>query len=324
MLVTGASGFVGTALVRALASRRNMDVVAAVRSNVSKGSTSADLMSAGPAAAVHQSDARNIAVGDISGPIDWTAALDGVHSVVHLAARVHVMQEVAHDPLAEFRRVNVDATLRLARQASANGVKRFVFLSSIKVNGESGVFTEQDTPAPADAYGISKCEAEAALRDLARTTQMELVIVRPPLVYGPGVKANFRALVRMVQRGVPLPLGAINNRRSFVALDNLVDLLMVCVQHPSAAGQTFFVSDGHDLSTTELLKQIGIALEKPARLLPVPAWFLSAAFAITGRSGLRERLLGTLAVDVSKARDLLQWSPPLTVGEGLRRTVRAL
>ena len=245
--------------------------------------------------------------------------------VIHTAARVHVMNEMASDPLVAFRMANVEATLNLARKAAAVGVKRFVFISSVKVNGEftppGRAFTEADAPNPQDAYGLSKHEAEQGLRQLATDTGMEVVIIRPPLVYGPGVKANFAALMRAVQRGWPLPLGAVHNQRSLVALDNLVDFIVTCISHPQAANQTFLVSDGQDLSTTELVRGMAHAAGVPARLLPMPVWALQAGATLLGKGDAVQRLCGNLQVDISKARSLLGWMPPVSVEEGLRRAV---
>jgi nucleoside-diphosphate-sugar epimerase len=203
-------------------------------------------------------------------------------------------------------------------------VKRFVFVSSVKVNGERGLYTEADPPAPEDAYGISKHEAEVALRVIAKDTGMEVVIIRPPLVYGPGVRANFLALMRAVSRGIPLPLGAIDNRRSLVALSNLVDFIVACIVDPAAANETFLVSDGEDLSTADLIRRLAGAMGRPARLFPVPESVLNLGAALVGRRDIAQRLLGTLQVDISKARRLLGWEPPITVGEGLRLAVTAL
>jgi nucleoside-diphosphate-sugar epimerase len=248
-----------------------------------------------------------------------------VNVIVHLAARVHVMHDTATDPLAAFRAVNVDGTLNLARQAAATGVKRFVFISSVKVNGESTqferAFTEADAPNPQDAYGQSKHEAEQGLRQLSAATGMEVVIIRPPLVYGPAVKANFAALMRAVQRRWPLPLGAVRNQRSLVALDNLVDFIFTCITRPQAANQTFLVSDGQDLSTTELVRVMAQAAWVPARLLPVPVWALQAGATLLGKGDAVHRLCGNLQVDISKARSLLGWVPPVSVEEGLRRAM---
>ena len=261
-------------------------------------------------------------VGEINVATDWGSALRDVNVIVHLAARVHVMHDTATDPLTAFRTVNVNGTLNLARQAAAAGVKLFVFISSVKVNGESTqprrAFTEADAPKPQDAYGQSKHEAEQGLRQLSADTGMEVVIIRPPLVYGPGVKANFAALMHAVQRGWPLPLGAVHNQRSLVALDNLVDFIVTCITHPQAANQTFLVSDGQDLSTTELVRGMAQAAGVPARLLPVPVWALLAGASLLGKGDAVQRLCGNLQVDMSQARSLLGWLPPVSVEEGLR------
>ena len=215
-------------------------------------------------------------------------------------------------------------TLNFARQAASAGVNRFVFLSSIKVNGEQTQFgqryTPNDTPNPSDPYGISKCEAEEGLRRIAEETGMEVVIIRPPLVYGPGVKANFLSMMRWLSKGVPLPLGAIRNQRSLVALDNLLDFIHTCLDHPAAANQTFLVSDGEDISTTDLLRRLAHALNVPARLLPVPQGLLEWGAKMLGRGDLSQRLCASLQVDISKARTLLGWQPPVTVDMALRRT----
>lgn len=308
ILVTGASGFVGSAVLHRLDGAGQ-----AVRGAYRHGVPSL------PASA------QGVSVGDLGAAQDWRAALDGVDAVVHTAARVHVMQDAATDALAEYRRVNVEGTLNLARQAAAAGVRRFVFLSSVKVNGEATVAREQfhadDAPAPQDAYGMSKWEAEQGLREIAAQTGMAVVIIRPPLVYGPGVRANFAAMMRWLFRGMPLPLGAVTrNRRSLVALDNLVDLIVTCLSHPAAANQTFLVSDGEDLSTADLLKRMGLALGRPARLFPVPSVLLWAGATVLGRQGVCQRLCGSLQVDITKTRQVLGWSPPVNVDEGLRST----
>jgi nucleoside-diphosphate-sugar epimerase len=308
--VTGASGFVGAAVCNALHSR-GFGVRGTVRS-LSSVSAIAGF--------------EHLAIGNFDASSDWTTALAGVDCVIHSAARVHVMNEFSADPLAEFRRVNVASTLNLAQQAAAAGVLRFVFVSSVKVNGEETLpgqaFTESDAPAPLDPYGQSKHEAELGLRQLAVDTGMEVVIVRSPLVYGPGVKANFAALMRAVQRGWPLPLGAVHNQRSLVALDNLVDLIVTCLHHPAAANQTFLASDGQDLSTAELVRGMARATGVPARLWPVPVWALQGAAGALGKGAAVQRLCGNLQVDISKARNLLGWVPPVGVDEGLRRAVR--
>lgn len=262
-------------------------------------------------------------VEGLTGEIDWGQVLKGQHVVIHAAARAHVMREEAVDPLVEYRKVNVEGTLNLARQALDAGVRRFIYLSSIKVNGESTPldqpFSAEDDPSPEDAYGVSKMEAEQGLKELCHETGMELVIIRPPLVYGPGVKGNFASMIKLVGKGLPLPLGSVHNKRSLVALDNLVDLIATCIDHPGAANQVFLVSDGHDLSTTELLKGVGAAMGKPARLVPVPPSLLMLTASVLGRKAVAQRLLGSLQVDISRARDVLGWQPPMTVDEGLRR-----
>ncbi len=307
LLITGVTGFVGTAVC-----------------------AQAIHLGLGVNGAVHRcrhtpNGIRTFVVGDIDSATDWTDGLQDVGTVVHLAARVHVMHDTAANPLAAFRSVNVDGMSNLARQAAASGVKRFVFISSVKVNGEATqrgqAFNEADMPAPEDAYGVSKHEAEQGLRQIAADTGMEVVIIRAPLVYGPGVKANFAALMHAVQRGWPLPLGAVNNQRSFVALDNLVDLIVTCLTHPRAANETFLVSDGQDLSTTELVRGMARAAGVPARLLPVPVLALQAGGRLLGKADAVQRLCGNLQVDISKTRELLGWVPPVTVDEGLRRAM---
>ena len=268
--------------------------------------------------------AEAFAIGSLSSYTDWTVALKDVEQVVHLAARVHVMNDKSSDPLAEFRRVNVEGTAALARQAAVAGVRRFVFLSSVKVNGElteAGLpFTADDVPAPEDPYGVSKHEAEQLLRQITVETDMEVVIIRPPLVYGPGVKANFESMMRWLVRGVPLPLAAVNeNRRSLVALDNLVDLIVTCLNHPAAANQTFLVSDGEDLSTAQLLKRMGAAMGQPARLFYLPLTLLKLGASVLNRQGIYQRLCGSLQLDIAKTRQLLGWTPLVSVDEGLRR-----
>jgi nucleoside-diphosphate-sugar epimerase len=268
---------------------------------------------------------ESIALGCVPADADGATVLGKADVLVHLAARVHVMRDTAVDALAAFRAVNVQGTLNLARQASASGVKRFVFISSVKVNGEAThkgrPFTAEDLAAPQDAYGISKMEAEQGLRQIAAETGLEVVIIRPTLVYGPGVKANFAALMRAVQRGYPLPLGAVHNQRSLVALDNLVDFIITCITHPQAANQSFLVSDGQDLATTELVRGMAQAAGVPARLLPVPVWALQAGASLLGKGDVVQRLCGNLQIDASKARSVLGWVPPVSVEEGLRRAM---
>ncbi len=307
-LVTGGTGFIGTALLVRLSSI-GIQCVAAVRHQQELG-----------LAGVIQTE-----IGEVTLQAQWAKALYGVDTVVHLAARVHVISDSLLNPIAEFRRINVQNTLVLARQAAALGVKRFIFVSSVKVNGEStpvGVpFLADGLNFPVDPYGISKMEAEQGLREIASQTGLEVVIIRPPLVYGPGVKANFAALMRAVQRGWPLPFGSVHNQRSLVALDNLVDFIVVCMTHPQAANQTFLVSDGQDLSTNELVRGLAHASGVPARLLPVPVWAMRVAGVFFGKSGAIQRVTGNLQVDISKANRLMGWVPPVSVEEGLRRAV---
>jgi UDP-glucose 4-epimerase len=256
---------------------------------------------------------------------DWGLGLQGCYSVIHCAARVHVMKDKVADPLNAYREVNVGGTLNLARQAAAAGVGRFICLSSIKVNGEAThygcPFTPNDLAAPQDPYGISKHEAEVGLREIARTTGMQVVIIRPTLAYGKGAKGNFKSLMSLVARGLPLPLGSINNFRSFVGIDNLVDFIVTCLEHPAAANETFLVSDGEDLSTPDLIRRMARAMNRPARLLSVPVWALKAGASLLGKGDAVQRLCGNLQVDISKARSLLGWVPPVSVDEGLRRAV---
>lgn len=306
ILLTGVSGFVGRAVSLSLKQHRSVRV--ALR----------QLNSAIP-------QGVEVIQASLSPEQDWFSALSDVSVVIHCAARVHVMKEEAADPLADFRRVNVYGTLGLARQAAEAGVQRFVFVSSVKVNGEHTLlgnpFSGDQLPSPADPYGISKREAEDGLRVLANETGMEVVIIRPPLVYGPGVKANFLAMMKWLSRGVPLPLGGITeNRRSLVALENLVDLIVTCIDHPAAANQTFLVSDGEDLSTAGLLLRMGNALGHPARLIPVPPKLLIYGAKLIGRPGIAQRLCGSLQVDISKTKELLGWSPQVSVDEALRKT----
>ena len=313
-LVTGGNGFVGREVWRRLNATSGVQAVGSVRS--AGGVT--DRWAADNLCTV-------VPVGDLSASTYWSEALLGVDAVVHAAARVHVMHETGSDPLTAFRAVNVEGTLNLARQGAAAGVKRFVFISSVKVNGDSTpsgrAFTEADAPNPQDAYGQSKHEAEQGLRQLSADTGMEVVIIRPPLVYGPGVRANFAALMRAVQRGWPLPLGAVHNQRSLVALSNLVDFIVTCITHPQAANQTFLVSDGQDLSTAGLVRGMAQAAGVPARSLPVPVWALQAGASLLGKGDAVQRLCGNLQVDMSKVRSLLGWVPPVSVEEGLRRAM---
>lgn len=304
VFLTGATGFVGGAVMRRLVTD-GFRVTAAVRSGSGAFNEEVDV----------------VRFDSFEGA-DWRESLVGVDAVVHCAARVHVMSDTEVDPLAAFRKVNVESTLNLAEQAAEAGVRRFVFISSIKVNGEGTrpgkPYTAEDAPAPSDPYGISKLEAEQGLLALAGRTAMEVVIIRPVLVYGPGVRANFLNMMRWLDKGIPLPFGAIDNRRSLVALDNLVDLIITSINHPAAANQIFLISDGEDLSTTQLLRRTAAALGKSARLLPVPSWMLSGTAKLAGKDALSQRLCGSLQVDIRKTRNLLQWTPPVSVNDALK------
>lgn len=308
ILVTGATGFIGHALLAQVMGRPRLSARVTVRRQVN------DL----------PVGVESVHVVDVNPETDWRAAVTGMDVIVHTAARVHVMQDTASDSLAAFRRVNVAGTLNLARQAADAGVRRFVFISSIKVNGKwtplGRPYTAADVPAPGDPYGITKWEAEEGLRQLAAETGMEVVIIRPPLVYGPGVTANFLSMIRWLNTGIPLPFGAIDNKRSLVALDNLVDLIVTCIDHPAAANQTFLVSDGEDLSTPDLIRRMARALGCPARLISVPTTVLMAGATLLGRQELAAKLCGTLQVNIAKTRKVLGWTPPVSVDEGLRRT----
>lgn len=309
VLVTGASGFIGSASVRML-QVRGYEAIAAVRRQTNN----------------LPDKVRCCPITDIEAGTDWRSALDNIDTVIHAAARAHIVRDISAEPLKEYRKVNVDGSLRLARQAAEAGVRRLIFISSIKVNGEQtapGVpFRADSEPAPRGAYGISKLQAEQGLQALAAEAGMEVVVIRPPLVYGPGVKANFLSMMRCLDRGIPLPLGAIGNLRSLVSLDNLVDLIVTCISHPAAASQVFLASDGEDLSTTDLLLRMGMALGKPARLLPIPSAWLERGAALIGCSGLAQRLCGSLQVDIAKTRALLSWSPPVAVNEALEQTAQ--
>ncbi len=303
-LITGASGFVGTALAAALQGR-----------NIRRASSR-------PVADVLPGD---VVVGDIGGDTDWQAALSGVDCVVHLAARTHVPDKSDPDALGAYRKINVEASRRLAQQAAAAGVRRFVFLSSIKVNGEATdaqPFTRDDVPQPLDAYGISKREAEDALRRIGANTGMEIVILRPPLVYGPGVKGNFLHLMRAIARGTPLPLASISNRRSLVYIGNLIDAIITCMDAPAAAGKTYLVSDGEEVSTPALIRKLAAALGKPPRLLPCPPALLHCAATLFGRQAAVMRLTGSLTVDSAALRTELGWQPRYSLDQGLNATAR--
>ena len=308
IVVTGANGFVGSHLCRAL-QRKGMAYRAVVREGAQAPPGTADL----------------VRLPSLDTHTDWATVLQDASTVIHLAARVHQLQDTSADPLQAFRASNLHATLQLARCAQKMGVQRFIFVSTVKVLGEETapgrLFHASDPAQPQDAYATSKHEAEQALRALVAGGSMELVIVRPPLVYGPGVRANFASLVRVVRRGIPLPLACVHNLRSLVGIDNLVSLLLRCTQHADAGGQNFLVSDGHDLSTPDLVRQLATALGQPARLWPVPLAGLQLAARLTGRQAAVQRLCSSLQVDISATCQRLQWAPPVPVAEGLRRMV---
>ncbi|TFV34842.1 NAD-dependent epimerase/dehydratase family protein [Bradyrhizobium frederickii] len=309
-LVVGASGFVGGHLVRRLVAD-GVPLRAGIHRNRGGLPAGIDVI-------------ENV---DLEGSFDWRSAIAGCDAVVHLGARVHVMRESSANALDVYRRVNVDGTLCLARQAAAAGVRRFVFLSSVKVCGESTAldapFVETATPHPQDPYGLSKLEAERGLFELGSASGMQVVVLRPPLIYGPGVRANFLSMMRWLRRGIPLPLGSIENRRSLIGVGNMVDLICACLRHPAAAGEVFMASDGEDLSTSELLKRLAAALDTKARLLPIPAALLEGAAALAGQRALAQRLCLSLCVDSRKVRKMLDWQPPFSVNEELHRTARA-
>ncbi|WP_368881699.1 UDP-glucose 4-epimerase family protein [Shewanella algae] len=259
---------------------------------------------------------------------DYSSVLEKVEVIIHIAARVHVMNDKFLDPLTEFRGVNTAGTMNLARQAVKAGVKRFIFVSSIKVNGESTEigkpFTESDDRCPEDFYGQSKSEAEVQLLELAEQTGLEVVIIRPTLVYGPGVKANFASLLHLVSKGLPLPFGSVkDNKRSLVSVTNLVDLIVTCIEHPKAANQVFLVSDDHDISTAEMVKHMSQALGKSCRLLPVPLWCYRLVGKLTGKMDVVDRLIGSLQVDITHTKNTLGWTPPQTLEEGFKETAEA-
>ncbi|EIH0731324.1 SDR family oxidoreductase [Vibrio vulnificus] len=306
ILVTGYTGFVGRHLLSTFENLQNINLLG--RSQPKKCS--------------------QFLKASIDSSSDYLVVLDKVSTVIHIAARVHVMNDESDDPLEEFRAVNTAGTMNLARQAAEAGVKRFIFVSSIKVNGESTTgkqaFTAQDTPSPKDPYGVSKAEAEEQLIALGKETDLEIVIIRPPLVYGEGVKANFASLMNLVSKGIPLPFGYItNNKRSLVSVDNLVDLIITCIDHPKAANQVFLVSDDHYVSTSEMVKEMAIALGKPSWQIPVPAYCYKLVGKLFDKNDVVDRLTGSLQVDISHTKETLGWTPPQTLQEGFKKTAEA-
>jgi nucleoside-diphosphate-sugar epimerase len=317
ILITGSTGFVGTRLANFLSTQfPEMELRLALR----RGPEDLQVPSVLSVGSIE-------VVGDINPYTNWSNALIGVDVVIHLAARVHVMKDVALDPLEEYRNANTLATIHLAEEAAKAGVKRFIYLSSIKVNGEetapSQSYSEESTPAPIDPYGVSKWEAELGLEKVCAQTGMEFVIIRPPLVYGPGVKANFQKLMGLVANGMPLPLGAVDNQRSMLALDNLVSFISEAILNPLAANQRFLLSDGQDVSTSQLLKLLAKGMGKSSLLIPIPVFILRTAAQVFGATAAADRLLGSLQIDSSKARQLLQWQPPLSVEEGIALTAKS-
>jgi nucleoside-diphosphate-sugar epimerase len=304
LLITGSSGFVGQKVVR-MAQQRQFDVLKQQRSASAK---------------------EDVIICDINSDTEWSSSLSGVECVVHCAARVHQMKESLSDARKAYQQVNVDGTLNLARQAVQAGVKRFVFISSIKVNGEFSPdgkpFIEKIGKAPSDLYGQSKYQAELGLKKIASETGLEIVIIRPPLVYGPGVKANFATMMKWVKKGIPLPLGAVKNQRSLVYIDNLVDLMITCCDHPNAAGEVFLVSDGYDVTTTQLLKAIAYHMSCPSRLLPISTGLMTTCCSLIGKQALAQRLFGSLQLDISNTTDKLSWKPPVSFDNAIRQTVQ--
>jgi nucleoside-diphosphate-sugar epimerase len=307
ILVTGATGFVGHFLCGCLLAQNSR-----VRGTL--------LTSENPALLVD--GVEPVTIEPLGIDTQWSHALADVDTIIHLAARVHIIEDKASDPLTEFRRVNVDGTAQLAREAAKLGVRRFIFISSIKVNGEESAtaYTPDSPPNPSDPYGISKWEAEQALRKIEAETGMEVVVIRPTLVYGPGVKANFLNMLKIISRGIPLPLDSVTNKRSLIYAGNLVDALATCATHQEAAGKTYLVSDGVDVSTPELARRIGKALGVPARLFPVPISLLTVVASLVGKSYPLEQLTGSLRVNSSMITKTLGWRPPFTMEEGLRET----
>lgn len=307
ILLTGGSGYIGSAVYKQLLLDRKHSILLASRDKEP----------------IHFSCDVFYYLG-LSKSTEWSSALSEINTVVHIAGRAHILKEQEAESIKIFHTVNVEGTLQLAKQAALSGVKRFIFISSIGVNGNvnQSPFTEQDEPNPQEPYALSKWEAEKGLRKISEESDMELVVIRPPLVYGPLAPGNFRRLVGAIKKGILLPFGAIHNKRTLVGLDNLVDLIITCIDHPDATNQTFLAGDNEDVSTTQLLQKIGKALGRPVRLIPVPLILLQGGAKILGRSELAHRLLGNLQIDISKAKGLLQWSPPITLDQGIIKAVK--
>ncbi|MDC5850441.1 SDR family oxidoreductase [Vibrio europaeus] len=307
ILVTGSTGFVGSRVVD-LAIAKGEDVYGVVR-RISDSATSS----------------RQVLVPDILSYKNWKETLEGIDCVVHCAARVHQMNEPEKDALLAYRNVNTKATITLAKEAEKAGVKKFVFVSSVKVNGEftepGSCFSSVVAHPPTDPYGLSKYEAELELLKLSNETDLDVSIIRPPLVYGPGVKANFLSMMKWVDKGIPLPLGAINNSRSLVFVDNLADLILTCCSTPKAAGEVFLVSDNFDISTSQLLMIIASAMNKPNRMLPIPVFLIKSAAKVLGKGEVARRICANLQVDVSKTMKTLDWAPPVSFAQGIEKTV---
>ena len=310
VLVTGATGFVGRTVIEALIADKDYEPVAATRNCNS----------------IFSKNIQIILMGDLDPSNSWNDSFENVQVVIHTAARVHIMKDPELDPITEYRRVNVDGTLKLAQEAAMAGVKRFIFLSSIKVNGESTLlnqpFTEMDEPHPIDPYGITKYETENALFELSKETGMEVVCIRPPLVYGPGVRANFLNMMKWLHKGIPLPFGAINNKRSLVSVDNLASLILTCIKHPKAANEVFLAGDNESLSTSELLIRVAACMDKSTFLIPISERVIETSLNLIGKSDIAVRLCSSLQVDISKSKSVLDWTPPMGVDQGLKKVVQ--
>ena len=307
VLVTGANGFIGRALCERMLIE-GCKIRGTVRSSINLNDI--------------PSGVYGIQIGSIGPDTNWKEALIGVDMVVHLVSPMRLMKDSLSKPFAEYQKVNAMGSKRLVLTAAELGVKRFIFMSSVKVNGEENIraYKESDTPAPKDSYGISKMQAEKLIKEISAESDMDFVILRPPLVFGPGVKANFLELIKTVYKGIPLPLGNIDNQRSLIYLENLVDAVLTCMKHPRAAGQTYFVSDDEDISTPELIRKIASALAKPARLFFFPKFFLSILGRLVGKGPMVDSLTKSLTVDISEIKEQLGWRPPFTMEQGLQKT----